>query len=48
MGVKPGPAFRTILDRVTEMKAIGRLKTHIDEIAYAKELIEKLGRGENI
>lgn len=48
MGVKPGPAFRTILDRVTEMKAVGALKTHIDEIAYAKELIEKLGRGESI
>lgn len=42
MGVKPGPAFRTILDRVTEMKAVGKLKTHIDEIAYAKELIENL------
>lgn len=48
MGAKPGPAFRTIIDRVTELKAAGKLKTHIDEIACAKQLIEKLERGGQI
>ncbi len=42
MGVKPGPVFKTIIDKVMEKKVSGDLKTHIDEIKYAKDLIKTL------
>lgn len=42
MGVAPGPVFRIIIDKITEKKAAGLLKNHIDEIKYARELIGEL------
>ena len=42
MGVPPGPVFRIIIDKITEKKAAGLLKNHIDEIKCARELIGEL------
>jgi len=42
MGVPPGPVFRIIIDKITEKKAAGLLKNHIDEIKCARELISEL------
>lgn len=42
MGVKPGPVFRVIMDKITEKKAAGLLGNHTDEIKYARELANEL------
>ncbi len=42
MGVPPGPAFKEILDTIAALKAAGYLKNHIEEIKYAKKIIDKL------
>jgi len=42
MGLKPGPVFKIIIDKIAEKKAAGDLKNHADEIKYAKKLIESL------
>ncbi len=45
LGLKPGPKFAKILEKVHEEKINGRIETYEDELSYVKEIIEK-ERGE--
>jgi tRNA nucleotidyltransferase (CCA-adding enzyme) len=42
MGLQPGPMFRNILQATLDAKLNGQLKTHQDELAFARDRIESL------
>ena len=39
LGLKPGPRFKQILDRLLEARLNGEIKTKADERALAKQLV---------
>jgi len=41
LGIKPGPVFKTILDRIREAKVMGSIQSKDQEIAFVKELMMK-------
>lgn len=41
LGLKPGPQFKKILEKTLYKKIDGALKTHKDELEYAKKLIKR-------
>jgi tRNA nucleotidyltransferase (CCA-adding enzyme) len=41
MGLKPGPQFKKILDRLLDARLNGEVKTEAEERAYVRRLIEE-------
>jgi tRNA nucleotidyltransferase (CCA-adding enzyme) len=40
MGVAPGPVYRDILQAVLDAKLNGKLKTHKDELEFARKYVQ--------
>jgi len=47
IGVKSGPMFREIFEKAVEEKIRGNLKTHIDELGFAKTFLNRMPEFEN-